>query len=43
MNNLLDTKDIVVGSRYIDGAGVDPNWSLLRKSISNELVIIVLG
>ena len=34
MNNLLDTKDIVVGSRYIYGAGVDPNWSLLRKSIS---------
>ena len=35
MNNLLDTKDIVVGSRYIDGGGVDPNWSLLRKSISS--------
>tara|TARA_Y100001970_G_scaffold68675_4_gene87555 strand:+ start:56176 stop:56904 length:729 start_codon:yes stop_codon:yes gene_type:complete len=35
MNDLLDSTDIVVGSRYIDGGGVDPNWSLLRKSISS--------
>jgi len=34
MNDLLDSTDIVVGSRYIVGGGVDPNWSILRKSIS---------
>ncbi|MBA31853.1 MAG: hypothetical protein CL748_04950 [Chloroflexi bacterium] len=35
INYLLNSSDIVVGSRYIDNGSVDPNWSLLRKSISS--------
>lgn len=30
----LQEADIVVGSRYADGGGVDPTWSFLRRQIS---------
>ncbi len=31
---MLDDADIVVGSRYARGGGVDPGWSFLRRQIS---------
>jgi dolichol-phosphate mannosyltransferase len=31
----LETADVVVGSRYVKGGGVDEHWSFLRKSISS--------
>lgn len=34
MLSRLDDADIVVGSRYATGGGVDPGWSFLRRQIS---------
>lgn len=31
---MLEDADVVVGSRYIKGGGVDPNWSFMRRQIS---------
>ncbi len=31
---MLEDADIVVGSRYTKGGGVDPNWSFMRRQIS---------
>ncbi len=31
---VLDDADIVIGSRYVEGGGVDPNWSWGRRQIS---------
>lgn len=30
----LQDADVVVGSRYVEGGGVDPGWSFLRRQIS---------
>ena len=34
MLKALDDADIVTGSRYADGGGVDPTWSFARRQIS---------
>ena len=34
MLKVLDDADIVIGSRYVTGGGVDPNWSWGRRQIS---------
>jgi dolichol-phosphate mannosyltransferase len=34
MANLLETHDVVLGSRYVKGGSVDQQWPLWRKSLS---------
>lgn len=34
MVEMLDEFDVVVGSRYVEGGGVDPGWNFIRKQIS---------
>jgi dolichol-phosphate mannosyltransferase len=34
MANRLETADVVLGSRYVDGGSVDKQWPLWRKSLS---------
>ena len=34
MLQLLETADVVVGSRYVDGGGVDVQWSWPRRTLS---------
>jgi dolichol-phosphate mannosyltransferase len=33
--NALAEADLVIGSRYVEGGGVDPSWSLNRKALSS--------
>ena len=35
MLRLLEHHDVVVGSRYVDGGGVDADWDLWRRSLSS--------
>jgi dolichol-phosphate mannosyltransferase len=34
MNNQVDSYDMILGSRYINGGGVDNQWPLWRKALS---------
>ncbi len=46
MLQMLERRDVVVGSRYTPNGGVDPNWSAGRRALSgvgNALIRLVTG
>ena len=46
MLDMLDETRVVIGSRYVDGGGVDPSWSFKRRFLSafgNSLIRFITG
>ncbi len=42
----LETADLVIGSRYVEGGGIDPTWALQRRALSsggNLYARLILG